>query len=127
MATSVTELIEIQDRLASLNQQIESYERQLDIIKTDIAFSKVDLAIEEVIYYEDEVERWTSDLAEQWAYIFTEWLEDILLPILLVTISLVPLMGVVFGSIYILIRAIVKFKNKNQSVIIIKQDSDKAE
>ena len=124
MATSVTELIEVQDRLTELNHEIESYESQFERLKIDIAYSKVVLTVEEVIYYEDEVERWTSDLAESWAGIFEEWVEYMLLPILLVTLSLIPAIGVVLGSIYLLMRAVVKFKKKNEQIIVIKQDKE---
>ena len=127
MATSVTEIIEVQDRLTSINQQIESYERNLDSLKTDIAYSKVNLTVEEVIYYQDKVERWTSDLAESWAEIFEEWIEYMILPIALLSISLIPILGVVIGSIYLLMRAVIKYKKKNQSTIILKQDNSKDE
>ena len=124
MTTSVTEIIEVQDRLSYINREIESYEMHLESLKTDIAYSKLDLTVEEVIYYEDEVERWTSDLAESWANIFEEWVEDILLPIILITISLIPAISLVLVSIYLLMRAITKFKKKNQQVIILKQEKE---
>lgn len=123
-AKSVTEIIEVQDRLTNINYEIESYEKTLEALKEDVDYSKLYLTVEEVIYYQDTVTRFTSDIAEEWSHIFEDWLTQVLPMFFLIAIALIPMIVVICIAIWIISKIIIKNKMKHQQTIIIKQDTE---
>ena len=120
-AVSVTEIMEVQDRLTEINYEVESYEKTLDALKKDIDYSKLYLTVNEVIYYQDTVTRYTSELAELWAMIVQEWLEEILPVIVLV---ILPIIILVCVGIYLVVRAAGKARIKHPQVIVLRHEDD---
>lgn len=120
-AVSVTEIMEVQDRLTEINYEVESYEKTLDALKKDIDYSKLYLTVNEVIYYQDTVTRYTSELAESWAMILQEWLEEILPVIVLVILPIIILACV---GIYLVIRAAGKARVKHPQVLVLRREED---
>lgn len=130
-ATTLSETLEINERLSELNYEIESYQNTLDALSHDVDYSKLYLKVDEVIYYEDTVTRFESDIAESWNEIFEDWLANVAPAIVLVTVSLVPMFIVFFLIAGVAISAIAKkvfkTKMKYQQTIVLKKEEDKAE
>ena len=120
-AVSVTEIMEVQDRLTEINYEVESYEKTLDALKKDIDYSKLYLTVNEVIYYQDTVTRYASELAESWARIMQEWLEEILPVIVLV---ILPIIILACAGIYLVIRAAGKARVKHPQVLVLRREED---
>lgn len=124
-AESVTEIIEVQDRLTSINYEIESYEKCLDSLKEDIDYSKLYLTVDEVIYYQDTVRRFNSDIAESWYYVFDGWITEVLPIIVLITVSLIPMFFIIGLAVYIISKVVIRNRSKYQQTIVIKEFDDK--
>lgn len=121
-AESVSEIIEVQDRLTSINYEIESYEKSLEILQEDVEFSKFNISIEEVIYYTDKIESYRSDIIESWCEVIEGWLSTALPSILLVTISLIPFIALLCVAYYMISKMVLKNKQKYQQTIVIKNE-----
>jgi hypothetical protein len=122
MAQTVTELIQVQDRLSEINYEIQSYETSLDTMKTDVDYCKLTLTVYEVIYYQDTVTRYTSDLSESWGDIFDEWIEDVLPVILLLTVSLIPIIALIGFAVYVVSKIVVKNKVRTPQTVLLRYD-----
>ena len=121
-AQSVTETIEVQDRLSAIKYEIDSYTKQLDTLEKDVEFSTFTLTINEVIYYNDTVEKFSSDVAERWAYVFESWLSDIVPTILLLFISFIPFIILIIVLILYTTKKIQRIKQEYKQTIILKNE-----
>lgn len=110
-ATSVSDLIEIQDRLSYLNYQIQYAKKDMEIIDTDVALSRVDLVVYEVQYYTATVPRYVFDFGERMAEASRVFLYG--LPDFIFTLVYVAMAGlVVMGLCAILFRIQVGIRNR---------------
>jgi hypothetical protein len=123
-ATSVSETIEIQDRLSAINYELAVYEKSMDRLSTDIEYSKLYLTVNEVIYYSDTVKKFSSDLAEDWYYVFIDWLSEVFPMVLLVSISFIPLLALIGFTVWILSGVTAKRKAKYSQTIVIQKPEE---
>ncbi|MCM1234116.1 MAG: DUF4349 domain-containing protein [Ruminococcus flavefaciens] len=77
MATTVSEIIEVQDRLTDLNYEIQSYQNTMDAIDEDVLMSDVNLTLYEVIYYTATTREFVYNFGQRMADAFEEFLYTI--------------------------------------------------
>ena len=109
----MSDTITIQDRLSSLSYEMESYNRQLKALENDVDYSQFSITVDEVIYYTDTTERFSSDIAQRWAEIFTDYLTDVLPGIFLVFISILPFAALV---IFIIVFSANRIRSSKKKV-----------
>ena len=104
-AGSVSELIEIQDRLSWLNYQIESARKSMEIIDEDVAYSYVYLDAYEVIYYTATVYKYVFDFGEHLADTFEDFVYR--LPDFVVILIYVFVTGLVIVGLAAMLASVV--------------------
>ena len=118
-ASSVSELIEIQDRLSSLNYQIQWAEKQKALIDEDVSMSSVSLTVYEVEYYTATVQRYRFSFGERFAEAFEEFIYA--LPMFLFIMVYFAIGGfVVIGLCSILFRVLFNIRNKKSKDQIVR-------
>ena len=123
-ASSVTEIIEVQDRLSDINYEIGSYEKSMEQLAKDIDYSKLYLCVDEVVYYQDTVVRFTSDITRRWYDMFEEYISYAFPVIVLFVITILPVV-VMLGFLAVFFgRMIAKGKSKFQQTVILKRDDE---
>lgn len=124
-ATSVSELIEIQDRLSNLNYQIQWAEKQKALIDEDVTMSSVSLTIYEVEYYTATIQRYRFSFGERLAEAFQEFIYS--LPMFLFVMVYFTIGGfVAIGLCSVLFRVLFNIRNKksrDQIVRLVRDDS----
>lgn len=110
-AVSVSDLIEIQDRLSWLNYQIEYARKSMELIDEDVAYSRVDLTIYEVEYYTASVSRYVFDVGSDMADAAREFVRG--LPVFLFTIVYFVMAGfVAIGLCSVLFHVLFAIRNR---------------
>lgn len=110
-AVSVSDLIEIQDRLSWLNYQIEYARKSMELIDEDVAYSRVDLTVYEVEYYTASVSRYVFDIGNDMADAAREFVRS--LPVFLFTIVYFVMAGfVAIGLCGVLFHVLFAIRNK---------------
>lgn len=123
-ATSVTEIIEVQDRLSAINYEIGSYEKSMEQLAKDIDYSKLYLCVDEVVYYQDTVVRFTSDITRRWYDMFEEYMSYAFPVIVLFVITILPVV-VMLGFLAVFFsRMIAKGRSRFQQTVILKREDE---
>lgn len=123
-AVSVTETIEVQDRLSDINYEISSYEKSMEALAEDIDYSKLLLRVDEVVYYQDTVVRFTSDITRRWHDMFEEYASYAFPVIVLFVITILPVV-IVLGFLAVFFsKMIAKNKSQFQQTVILKREEE---
>lgn len=123
-ASSVTEIIEVQDRLSDINYEIGSYEKSMEQLAKDIDYSKLYLRVDEVVYYQDTVVRFTSDITRRWYDMFEEYMSYAFPVIVLFVMTILPVV-ILLGFVAVFFgRMIAKNKSKFQQTVILKREDE---
>lgn len=110
-AVSVSDLIEIQDRLSWLNYQIEYTRKSMELIDEDVAYSRADLTIYEVEYYTASVSRYVFDVGSDMADAAREFVRG--LPVFLFAIVYFVMAGfVAVGLCGVLFHVLFAVRNR---------------
>ena len=106
-AESVSDTIAIQDRLSSLNYQIEWAKKQMALIDEDVDYSTVDLELYEVIYYTASIEAYKYEFGEELERAFREFIytvPEFLFTMIYVFIGIVVIAGTVSVIVSVAVR-----------------------
>jgi hypothetical protein len=105
-ATTISEMITVEERLATVNRQLALYQSQLSGMDTDIAFSTITVTIKEVVEYTRVVEE-KNFVQRVWEAItdsadsFIEFLEGALIFVIYVLPYIVIIGAIVFTIVFI--------------------------
>lgn len=111
-ATDIEDILAINDRITSINYELEYYNDIIQRINKDVNFSTYYLTIDEVIYYEDTIEQYQSDIAQSWAYVFEDWFSTVLPELFLILISAIPFLIIIGITVFKTSKKIVDYKIK---------------
>lgn len=106
-AESVSDTIQIQDRLSSLNYQIEWAKKQMALIDEDVDYSTITLELYEVIYYTASIEAYKYELGEDLAWAFREFIYGMpkfLFVMIYLLIGIVMVTGTVSTIVSVVVR-----------------------
>ena len=121
-AKTVSEVIEIQDRLSDISYQLESYKSSLKALNDNIDYCELTLTIDEVIYYYDTTNRLILNLRESWNTVFNDWLSYVVPMIFLLSVSLIPIWISLGVAISFFSKVVYKNRVKYKQTIIIKNN-----
>ncbi len=89
-ATNIQDILAINDRITSIEQELDYYSKYMNELDKDIEFATYNLIIDEVKYYEDTIVKYSSDILQNWKNIATEWLSEIIPIMFFGLITIVP-------------------------------------
>lgn len=72
-AKSVSEMLDVEDRLTDVQYEIDSATNSLATIDNDVKYSKVSLEIQEVVKYSDKQENPKNFFERVWSYMTDSW------------------------------------------------------
>lgn len=88
--TNIQDILAINDRITSIEQELDYYSKYMDELDNDIEYATYNLIIDEVKYYEDTIVKYSSDILQNWRNIATEWLSEIIPIMFFGLITIVP-------------------------------------
>lgn len=115
-ASSVSDMLDVEDRLTDVQYEIDSATNSLATIDNDVKYSKVTLEIQEVVKYTERTENPKNFFERMWSYITDSWdnFLDNCEDILEFTIYAIPniFLLVVFYFVVVKVFRVIKAKRK---------------
>lgn len=116
-ATNIQDVLAINDRITSIEQELDYYSKRMDELDNDIEYVTYNLVIDEVKYYDDTIIKYSSDVLQNWKNIATEWLSEIIPVMFFGLITIIPFVYLIGAIVFRFAKKKIDYAYSKQSVV----------